>query len=131
MQGSNAIEFAQGWASAWNARDVEAVLAHFDEDVSFVSPVARKIGFALDGIVQGKTALRRYWQAALAGNPTLHFRVRDVFQGIDTIAILYSNQHGTDRIEFLRFRNKLVIEGHGTFAVPDRPDDRVSASRLP
>ena len=36
-QGS-AAEFAARWAAAWNRRDVEAVLAHFHDDVVFTSP---------------------------------------------------------------------------------------------
>ncbi|MDB5593285.1 MAG: hypothetical protein JWM36_246 [Hyphomicrobiales bacterium] len=51
---------------AWNARDVEAVLAHFHNDVLFVSPVPQTIGFASDGTVRGRHALRRYWHEALA-----------------------------------------------------------------
>ena len=32
--------FAEEWAAAWNRRDVDAVLAHFHDDVVFTSPVA-------------------------------------------------------------------------------------------
>jgi ketosteroid isomerase-like protein len=32
---------AEQWAAAWNARDVERVLAHFDDDVTFTSPIVR------------------------------------------------------------------------------------------
>jgi hypothetical protein len=117
----NALQFSREWAAAWNARDVEAVLAHFHNDVVFVSPVAQKIGFASDGIVRGKDALRRYWRAALAINPALHFTLKDAFEGVETIAILFTNQDGTDRLEVLRFRDNLVIEGHGAFVVPKHP----------
>ena len=116
MENFDATAFSREWASAWNRRDVETVLEHFDDDAVFTSPVARKIGFAEDGAVRGKDALRRYWQAALDNNPNLHFEVTAVFQGIDTIAIRFTTQEGNDRIEFLKFRDGLVIEGHGTFA---------------
>ena len=33
-----AEDFAHDWAASWNARDVEAVLAHFSPDVVFRSP---------------------------------------------------------------------------------------------
>src|SRR5579863_4666674 len=65
---AEAAEFARHWEAAWNRRDVEAVLAHFAEDVVFTSPVAQQIGFARSGIIQGKSELRRYWLAALEKN---------------------------------------------------------------
>ena len=112
----DALAFGQAWAEAWNRRDVEAVLAHFHDDAVFTSPVARQVGFCRDGVVRGKHALRRYWNAALAQNPDLHFTVTTVFQGVDTIAIAFKTQKGLDRVEILTFREGLVVEGHGTFA---------------
>jgi ketosteroid isomerase-like protein len=112
----DAIGFGRDWEAAWNRRDVEAVLAHFAEDAVFTSPVAQKIGFAPDGIVRGKDALRRYWLAALEQNPQLRFRVTAVYRGIDTILIAFQNQQGVERAEMLRFAGGLVIEGHGAFA---------------
>jgi ketosteroid isomerase-like protein len=34
--------FAEQWISAWNDRDVEAVLTHYAEDVLFTSPTAQR-----------------------------------------------------------------------------------------
>lgn len=39
--------FADAWVRAWNAHDVEAVLAHFHDDVVFSSPVAARLYGAL------------------------------------------------------------------------------------
>ena len=36
-------KFADQWVRAWNAHDVEAVLAHFHDDVVFTSPVAAQV----------------------------------------------------------------------------------------
>ena len=57
----DAIAFAQQWVAAWNARDVDAVLEHFHEDVVFTSPVAAKLLPDTHGVVRGKPALRQYW----------------------------------------------------------------------
>ena len=116
MNSVNAIEFTCEWEAAWNRRDVEAVLKHFHEDVVFTSPVAKHIGFAEDGIVNGKDALRRYWTQALAQNPDIRFQVTKVYQGTNTLIIAFKNQQGIDRVEVLTFRQGLVIEGHGAFA---------------
>ena len=36
-------QFAARWAAAWNAHDVEAVLAHFHEEAAFTSPFAAQV----------------------------------------------------------------------------------------
>lgn len=59
--------FADEWISAWNARDVEAVLAHYADDVVFTSPTALRVVPASGGIVRDKDALRSYWRPALQG----------------------------------------------------------------
>ena len=63
--------FVAGWIDAWNRRDIEAVLAHFADGVTFTSPVAAAITGS--ATVRGKDAIRAYWQAALARSTRLVF----------------------------------------------------------
>jgi ketosteroid isomerase-like protein len=114
----DAIAFSAHWVQAWNARDVEAVLEHFHDDVVFTSPVAARLFPETAGVVRGKAALRRYWTEAVQRIPNLRFTVEGVYQGIDTIVIAYRNQDGGLVNEVLRFRGDLVIEGHGTYLLP-------------
>lgn len=108
-------EFAQAWVEAWNRHDVEAVLAHFHEDVVFTSPVAARVVASSAGVIRGKAALREYWTAALAQLPDLHFEVLGVYRGVSTLVINYRNQAGTLVNEVLIFDGELVREGHGTY----------------
>lgn len=112
------VAFSEQWVRAWNAHDVEAVLEHFHDDVVFTSPVAATLLPATDGVVRGKSALRRYWTEALQRIPNLWFVVEGVYQGIDTVVITYRNQDGGLVNEVLRFDGDVVIEGHGTYRVP-------------
>ena len=113
----DAVAFSAQWAAAWNAHDLESVLAHFHDDVVFTSPVAAKLLPDTVGVVHGKPALRHYWTLALQHNPKLRFVVEDVYQGINTIAIVYHNQEDALVCEVLRFNGDVVIEGHGTYLV--------------
>jgi len=71
MQRSHAMQFAESWIEAWNRRDVEQVLAMYADDLSFTSPTAfETMGRAT---VVGKSALREYWQKALARIDALRF----------------------------------------------------------
>jgi hypothetical protein len=69
----NPHTFAQTWADAWNRRDIEAVLAHFANDVKFTSPTALVV--TGNAVVRGKQALRAYWLAALAKVDSITFTV--------------------------------------------------------
>jgi hypothetical protein len=83
--------FADAWVRGWNAHDVDAVLAHFHDDVVFTSPVAARVLPDSGGVVRGKQALGHYWMTALAGMPDLHFEVVGVYGGQSTLVINYRN----------------------------------------
>ena len=109
----DAGEFAQSWIAEWNSRDLDAIMCHYAPDVVFHSPVAAEVVPRSTGTVHGQAALRAYWQAALERNPRLRFELLDVFRSIDTLAIRYSTQDGTVRVEVLRFNDGLIAEGWG------------------
>jgi hypothetical protein len=110
-------DFAKEWAAAWNRRDVDAVLAHFHDDVVFTSPVAAEIASESGGVVRGKAALREYWSAALEAVPDLHFDIVGVYAGVSVLVINYRNQNGGLVNEVLEFDGALVRRGHGTYLV--------------
>jgi hypothetical protein len=107
--------FAAEWAAAWNRRDVEAILAHFHDEVVFTSPVAAGVVPESAGVVHGKTALREYWCAAMAAVPDLHFDIVGVYAGVSTLVINYRNQKGGLVNEVLEFDGDVVRRGHGTY----------------
>jgi ketosteroid isomerase-like protein len=108
-------EFTASWLAAWNAHDVDAVLAHFADDAVFSSPVATRVVPGSDGLLRGKDAIRDYWTTALRGVPDLHFEVVGVYAGVDTLVVNYRNQRGGLVNEVLTFRDGLVVQGAGTY----------------
>jgi ketosteroid isomerase-like protein len=108
-------QFADDWVQAWNSHDVEAVLAHFHDDVVFSSPIAARVLPDSLGVVRGKEALRHYWTTALALLPDLHFDVIGVYRGESTLVINYRNHRGELVNEVLTFDGALVRVGHGTY----------------
>ncbi|MEU6740982.1 YybH family protein [Streptosporangium sandarakinum] len=109
-----ARKFVDDWVTAWNAHDLEALLAHFTEDVTFRSPVAAQL-LGGDGIIRGKAALRAYWAEGLRRIPGLRFEVIDSYVGVDCLVINYRNQKGGLVNEVLIFDGPLVAEGYGTY----------------
>jgi hypothetical protein len=119
MDHNSASRFAQQWVDAWNAHDLDAVLAHFADDVVFTSPVAAQVTPESGGMLRGKAALRAYWSAALARIPDLHFEVVGVYAGVEHVVINYRNHVGGLVGEVLRMRDGLAVEGHGTYLSDD------------
>jgi hypothetical protein len=114
MDVAEAQAFAERWVRDWNAHNVDALLAHFTDDVVFTSPVAvRLVGG--DGVVRGKEALRKYWSEGVRLIPDLHFEVLALYVGVSTLVINYRNQAGGVVSEVLTFDGALVREGHGTY----------------
>ena len=111
MDEAAAREFVQDWLEAWNTRDLERVLTHFADEVTFTQPLAAQIFAASDGVVSSKDALRSYWTQRLDHNPDLHFELVGTYVGVDTIVINYRNQRGMLVAEVLRFDGPLVVEG--------------------
>jgi ketosteroid isomerase-like protein len=117
----DAVAFSRRWADAWNSHDVEAVLAHFHDDIVFTSPVAAQIFPDTRGILRGKEELRTYWSKGLQLIPDLRFTVEAVYAGVETIVITYRNQRGNLVNEVLVFDGDLVRQGHGTYLSRDNP----------
>jgi hypothetical protein len=89
MNRNEALEYARRWAEAWNSRDLEAVLEHFEDDVTFSSPKALEaIGAPT---VHGKAELREYWITALQPVKSLRFTLVRVIWDPDgsELAIIY------------------------------------------
>lgn len=120
MDQDSAHDFADSWARAWNAHDLEAVLDLFADDAVFNSPAAAQLVPGSDGIVRGRTALRDYWAEGLRRIPDLHFEVLGCYVGIGIIVINFRNQAGQLVNEVLVIgADGLVIHGYGTYLGDD------------
>ena len=111
----DADAFARDWIAGWNARDLDAILSHYADDVTFLSPRALEV--AGSARIVGKPALRAYWTKALARNATLHFELERVYAGVDCIAIAYISNGATRVCETMEFRDGLVVRGIVAHAV--------------
>lgn len=96
-------QYATEWIASWNARDVDAVLAHYADDVVLRSPTAAAVVPESGGVIVGRDALRTYWTTALAQLPDLHFELDGVFASVTGLTILHRNERGRQITETLRF----------------------------
>ncbi len=106
-----ANHLAKTWIEAWNARDLERVLALFADACTMTSPKIVQYGHGATGAISGKKALRAYWTDALARAPALHFTWVETHAGPDCAMVLYDDQTGRRVSEFLRWNaDGLVVQ---------------------
>jgi hypothetical protein len=97
----DASNLAKLWIAAWNAHDLDLIMAHYEDAVELTSPVAAQLLGTSDGNVAGKANLRAYFQRGLKAYPELHFRLEDVLWGLNSVVLYYTNQKGTRTAEFM------------------------------
>jgi predicted ester cyclase len=107
LTGEFVKEFAQDWVRSWNAHDLEAILAHYEDGVVLTSPVAARLLNDASGNVRGKAALRAYFSKGLEAYPDLKFELKDVMWGLSSVVLYYTNQVGRKTGEFME------IDGNG------------------
>ncbi|MDN5001669.1 nuclear transport factor 2 family protein [Bradyrhizobium sp. GCM10027634] len=111
-QPSQLAALGRTWLEAWNARDLERVLALYDEATVMTSDRIPAMGFDASGTVRGKDALRAYWSKALALLPELHFSLIDLFVSPDSVVVFYQNERGKKICEYLRVNDAgLIVQG--------------------
>jgi ketosteroid isomerase-like protein len=122
MKRPDAEKFARDWVADWNARNIEAVLAHYAANAVFHSPkAAAVVGRAK---VVGIDELRDYWARALSQIGTLVFELDHV--GFDPeiaeLFILYRAKIDGRLVracERLRFgADGRVVDAEGLYGAP-------------
>lgn len=119
MTDASAQLFAQAWVDAWNRRDIEAVLAHFADDAVFISPKAER--FVGTARVEGKAALRAYWQTALSKLHSLKFELEEAIWSArtQTLCVVYQatlhDQAPVRALELMHFRSGQIVRGEGMY----------------
>ena len=101
MTKEEAWKLANEWVAAWNAHDLDLIMAHYEDEVELTSPVAARLLGRPDGKVVGKANLRAYFQRGLEAFPELQFRLEDVLWGLNSGVLYYANQKGTRTAEFM------------------------------
>jgi ketosteroid isomerase-like protein len=89
-----AKRFAYSWIEDWNNHDLNAVLSHYADDFEFASPLISSIAGESSGVLCGKAAVRAYWEKGLEQIPALHFELKEVLTGVDSITLYYRGHRG-------------------------------------
>lgn len=85
--------FAAQWYGAWNAHDLDAMLACYDPVIEHSSPFIKRyndaVGRGDEPLIRGLPDLRAYFGRALDRNPTLRFEPQHLATGLESVILVY------------------------------------------
>lgn len=94
MNDDDAHAFAAAWVDAWNRHDLDAIRAHYDDDVVLTSPLAARWFARADGTLRGAAELQDYLAAEFQAAPDLHLEVQHTLIGVDGVTVVYTRESG-------------------------------------
>jgi len=86
---SSTHQIASAWFAAFNEHDLEKLLALYDDDAQHYSPKLKVRQPATNGYIQGKTALRSWWQDAFDRLPSLRYDVLSITTNDERVFMEY------------------------------------------
>lgn len=86
--------FADRWYKAWNARDVDAIMACYSPAIEHSSPFIKRYNNSDDASIKGIALVRDYFARALQRNPTLQFHPMHLAVGVESVNLVYKRMTG-------------------------------------
>jgi len=76
MNRDTAWNLANHWVAAWNAHDLDAIIAHYEDEIELTSPAAAQLLGTADGKVAGKANVRGIFSSGWKPTLTSTFILR-------------------------------------------------------
>ena len=89
-----ARDFAQSWYAAWNAHNLDAMMAHYSAAIEHSSPFIKRYNGTDDPSLKEIEEVRDYFARALVRNPTLRFDPLYVTVGLESVILVYKRMTG-------------------------------------
>src|SRR5579872_2727764 len=75
MSNSGLNEIANRWFTSFNNKDLDGLLALYDDNAEHFSPKLKVRQPATNGLIKGKVAMRAWWQDAFDRLPSLQYEL--------------------------------------------------------
>ena len=90
---------ADQWLAGWNARDLDAVMACYSDDVDFAAPTVVTRWDRPDGRLRGKAELRRHFERGMQLAPELEFTEETFLTSPGGYALFYRRENGNRALD--------------------------------
>ena len=113
MLSNNNLEIANKWFAAFNAADLEKLLALYDDNAKHYSPKLKARHPETQGYVTGKDALRSWWKDAFERLPSLRYKPTSFTANDERIFTEYirfvNDEPDMPVAEVLEIKNGLIV----------------------
>jgi ketosteroid isomerase-like protein len=110
---NNITHIAEKWFAAFNEKNIDALLALYDDNAEHFSPKLKIRQPETQGLIKGKKQLFDWWKDAFDRLPTLHYKPNYFIADTDKIFMEYVRTvKGEDDLtvgEVLFFKNGKII----------------------
>lgn len=83
------LAIAEAWFEAFNAKDLERLLALYHPDAEHYSPKLKIRQPETNGLIRGKDALRAWWRDAFDRLPSLRYEIRSLTANNERVFMEY------------------------------------------
>ncbi len=97
---------AEDWIGAWNAKDLDRIMGHYDEEVEFEANTVVSRWNMPQGKLKGRPELREHFRLGLLYAPQLTFTLEQVFSAPSGYAILYHRDNGNQALDVVEMDDK-------------------------
>src|SRR4051795_4479013 len=89
MSTAENLAIARAWVQAFNARDVDALVALYADDATHTSPKIRALHPETGGKLRGRAAIAAWWRDAVARLPGLRYEETSITADDSRVFIEY------------------------------------------
>jgi len=119
-KGATPREHADRWLEAWNAHDLDAIVACYSEEVAFAIPAL--VGDAAEGQIEGRGKLREHFRHGLELAPNLTVSEESLLEGPGGFALLYRREDGHRAIEAVELDEAGLVARARVYYERQRPE---------
>ncbi|HEY5692733.1 MAG TPA: nuclear transport factor 2 family protein [Cyclobacteriaceae bacterium] len=114
MMEKELLQIATRWFAAFNAHDLEGLLALYHDEAQHYSPKLKVRQPETLGLIKGKNDLRKWWQDSFDRLPTLRYEVVQLTTNSNRVFMEYTRHvQGQEDIrvgETLDVKNGLIVD---------------------
>jgi ketosteroid isomerase-like protein len=113
MKNVNSKQIADKWFAAFNEKNIDDLLALYDDNAEHFSPKLKIRKPETQGLIKGKQQLFDWWKGAFDRLPTLHYKPNYFIADTDSIFMEYVRSvNGEEDLvvgEVLFFKNGKIV----------------------
>lgn len=104
-------QFARHWIEAWNKHDLEEIISHYADNLTFISPLIVERFDRPNGTIKSREELKTYFKMGLDSNPNLHFELVQILYSVKGFTLYYNNARGGTTAEYFELNTdgKIIL----------------------